>query len=68
VSSRYRSEEASALSKYANAAHIDKMTNCGLFDISRRSNEKVGLKAISIDPIINVGLVIIAAFSFFSMY
>jgi hypothetical protein len=49
-----------ALSKYANAAHIDKMTNCGLLDISSSSRLKVGLKAISIDPIINVGLVIAA--------
>jgi hypothetical protein len=58
VSSRYRNDEAKALSRYANAAHIDKMTNCGLLDISSSSNEKDGLKAISIDPIINVGLVI----------
>jgi hypothetical protein len=36
------------------------MTNCGLLDISSSSNEKDGLKAISIDPIINVGLVIAA--------
>ena len=60
VSSRYRNDEAKALSRYANAAHIDRMTNCGLLDISSSSNEKDGLKAISIDPIINVGLVIAA--------
>jgi hypothetical protein len=34
------------------------MTNCGLLDISSSSNENVGPNAISIDPIINVGLVI----------
>jgi hypothetical protein len=41
------------------------MTNCGLLDISSSSNENVGPNAISIDPIINVGLVIVFFTTFY---